>query len=194
MSLKSDASVVVPTLQEIIDTLTILAADHKFVLELDFKPTNEFAIIELMRVVIESELKVGTVVYDYFFVSTFYPGVLKSIRAKTDWIKTSFALHSQPNERKLAARAAIILAPHFVKKHKSQIMEPNECMVTKKFVEKWKKRSVLINTYTVNSPCERQYIESLDIAYTTNCINGLCEHDFSGQLSKPGKWCEKCKD
>jgi glycerophosphoryl diester phosphodiesterase len=191
--LKNHESTFVPTLEEIIDTLLVLSSDYDFVLELDFKPTNEAAIIELMRIVLESELKVGRQVYDYFFISTFYPDVLASIRKKSDLIRLAFAVHSQPNKNKLAAKAAILFAPHFIKKYQCQIIEPNQCMVTGKFVRKFKKRGVLINTYTVNTACERAYIEALDIAYTTNCISGYCEQDFSGQKSKPAKWCKKCQ-
>lgn len=192
--LRSDSLQYIPTLQEIIDTLIILSRDHRFVLELDFKPTSESAIIELMRIVIESEIKIGVNIYDYFFVSTFYPQTLKSIRKKSKHIKTALAVHSQPNEKKLAANLAIIFAPIFIRKYDSQIIEPNECLVTERFVKKWKKRGVLINTYTVNAQCEREFIESLEIAYTTNCIEGFCSKDFSGQLSKPSKWCKKCND
>lgn len=192
MTIRGHEDLEVPTLQQIADTLIYLAQHHDFILELDFKPTSEPAIIELMRIIIESELQLGEGLYNYFFISSFYPKALKSIRSKSNKIRTAFAVHSQPNENKLAAKAAIILAPIIIRKNECTIIEPNQCMVTKRFVKKWKKKNILINTYTVNSPCEKKYIASLGIAYTTNCIDGFCEKDFSGQTATPGKWCKKC--
>ncbi len=187
----------VPTLEELVDALLPLMADgamSDFIIELDWKPhgdEREKAIDELIRILKKQVATTGEVIYDHFFVSSFYPDVLKSLKTRAPKITTAFAVNSTSNEQKLKSKLAVLFAPIIIKKYEAKIIEPNMCLVTERFVKKWKKRGVLINTYTVNRGYEKAYLKPFDIAITTNCPSSICTPDISDQM-KPIKWCKKC--
>ena len=84
-------------------------------------------------------------------------------------------------------------SPFLVKKYGCSLIEPNHCMVTKRYVKRWTRRGVAINAYTANSACEKAYLDALGIAYTTNCPESTCEDDASDQTGKKKGWCKSCK-
>jgi len=186
------------SLDELIDTLSVLVFNRKkndFILEVDFKPHGDKtkngvnALIETLDKYLTS---FGNDLYNNFFVSTFYPSVLKEINDRDSKIITAFSINNTPNKSKLKANLAILLAPKFIKKYNVDIIEPNICMVTHKFVDKWHKKGILISAYTANTICEKQYLENFKIAYTTNCPSGTCIPDISDEIGKPKKWCKTC--
>lgn len=194
---RQEGEVFVPTLEEVVDTLKhlIIEEERQFVIELDFKPhgeNREQAVDRLAEIIEREEELLGEGIYEYFFVSTFYPDVLSEIRKRSTKIRTALAVHSDPTSSKLAARAVIILANYLIKKNVANIIEPNHCMVTPEFVEKWSERGILINTYTANTACEKEYLESLPVAFTTNCPGSSCEHDPSDQMEVFRNWCQDC--
>jgi glycerophosphoryl diester phosphodiesterase len=186
------------SLDELIDTLAILipaTSINDFILELDFKPHDnmtDVAVDQLIQIINKHLQTFGDCFYNYFFISTFYPEVLKSINKKNQKIITAFSVNSTSDESKLKAKLAILFANYFIKKYQVEIIEPDICMITETFVKKWHKRNVLINTYTANSKCEKVYIENFEIAYTTNCPSGFCDPDKSYQIGRSKKWCIKC--
>ena len=190
---KADPDRGIETMDEVLNAMIELAQNgHQFLLEIDFKPQHPEVIRQTVAIIEEKEAEFGEVIYDYFFISSFYPDVLGQIRELSPKTVTAFAVHNQPSKHKLKAKLAILLAPHFIKKYEASIIEPNICMVTPRFVRKYKRKGILINAYTANTACEKEYIENLDIAYTTNCPQGTCPRDDSGQKTKPKKWCKKC--
>ena len=188
------------SLEELIDTLSILVpmhAIHDFLLEVDFKVKGEetkVGVDELTRITQHYVSEIGEQLYQYFFVSSFYPGVLREIRSYDEQINLAFAVHNNPLEHKLKARMAILFAPIILRKYGAIIIEPNLCRVGPRFVKKYKRKGFLINTYTVNTECEKRRIEKFNIAYTTNCPAGFCAHDSSGLVQKNKKVCKQCSN
>lgn len=186
------------SLKELIDTLAILIPGSElndFILEMDFKPHGYQTTkgVNALVDILNTQLDVfGDGLYNYFFVSTFYPEVLKQLNKTNPKIVTAFAVNNSPDNSKLLAKLAILMAPKFIKKNNVNIIEPNICMISDRFVRKWHKKGILINAYTANTNCEKKYLETFQIAYTTNCPNLSCEPDPSDQIGKPKKWCEKC--
>lgn len=186
------------TLAELLDTLSVFipANDIKnFLLELDFKPhgeTMEKAVEELLLLLEKYEKIYGARIYEHVFVSSFYPDVLKALYRKNRNIKKAFAINNNPAKNKIAARLALVLAPVVIRKYEVEIIEPNIFMVTDKFVRKWHRRGILINAYTANTKCEKNYLEQFQIAYTTNCPFGFCKGDPSDELGKPKEWWKEC--
>lgn len=180
------------------DTVRHLAIKEgrDFVVELDFKPggdQTEAAVRKMLDAIYAQTQEVGEDMYNYFFVSTFYPEVLSSVRSYSQDFMLGFAVNSDPNESKFLARMAILLSPIITKKYKVNIIEPNHCMVTKSYVKRWKKRGLAMNAYTANSECEKSMLEGYGIAYTTNCPTGDCQDDPSDQVGKKRGWCKDCK-
>lgn len=187
----------VASLKALIDTLTVLIPTKEidFILEIDFKPHGDAGIIgvnKLMEILNEEVDNFGPGLYNYFFVSTFYPDVLKLLREKDPLVKTALGVNNTPDSGVFLARLAILFSPIFIKNNGASIIEPNMCMVTPRYVEKWHKRGVMINAYTANTACEKEYLEQFDMAYTTNCPTGTCIPDISDQIGKPKKWCKGC--
>ncbi|MEM7297006.1 MAG: glycerophosphodiester phosphodiesterase [Bacteroidota bacterium] len=194
---RQEGEVFVPTLEEVVDTLKhlILDEERQFIIELDFKPhgeNREIAVNRLVEIIEQEEKILGDGIYDYFFVSTFYPDVLSALRKRSSKIRTALAVHSDPTSSKLAARVVILLANYLIKKNEANIIEPNHCLVTPEFVDKWSSRGILINTYTANTECEKEYLRTLPVAFTTNCPGSSCEHDPSDQMEVFRNWCEDC--
>ncbi len=79
---------------------------------------------------------------------------------------------------------AILFAPKIIKKNKVSIIEPNHCMLTEKLVKKYHKKGIMINTYTVNTACDKEYINKWNIAYTSNCPQNTCPR-HGGSLPGP---------
>jgi len=196
---KSNGIQYVASLQELVDTLTILIPQNElnhFIIELDFKPHGELgkvAIAELLHIINNTKDTFGNGLYNYFFVSSFYPDVLQELRKQDKIITTAFAVMKNPPSSVFMARIAILLAPRFIRKYKISIIEPDICMINKRFVRKWHKKGILINTYTANSACEKEEIKKYKIAYTTNCPYTSCQPDASDQI-KPKSWCKSCID
>lgn len=186
------------TLNELVDTLLHIVPQGKtlnFILELDFKPHGKrtaAAIGELMHLIDKYDDRTRNSLYNYFFVSTFYPKVLKALERSDTHIMKAFSILSNPKQNKIAARLAIWLAPHFTKKYNADIIEPNICLIHKKFVRKWHRKGFLINAYTANTPCEKCNVEQFRIAYTTDCPEDNCPTEVNASISKPNKACKKC--
>lgn len=192
--------VFVSSLKALADTLASLVSNGtslNLIVELDFKLHEdqllEPAVNELINILSEKESELGDVIYNHFFVSSFYPQVLKSIREKSQKIKTAFAVHNNPDHNKLKGKAGVLFAKMVLRKYDVQILEPNICLVTKRFVEKWHKRDILINTYTANTECQKGYLKSLNIAITSNCPKSTCYAEESDQMTKAKKWCKSCR-
>lgn len=187
----------VSSFKELIDTLAKIPKSKidNFILEVDFKPHGDQTPIAVNAFIdiLKTQLEVfGDELYNHFFISTFYPEVLEQFNKSDPKIIKAFAVNNSPNDNKLLANMAILMAQKIIKKNNVQIIEPNICMVNNRFVERWHKRGILINAYTANTRCEKEYLENFQIAYTTNCPNGTCEPDQSDQIGKPKKWCKKC--
>lgn len=187
------------SLTELFDTLAVFIPAnniHNFLLELDFKPhgkrTGEAA-EKLMQILDKYNRRFGPGIYKHFFVSSFYPAVLKELHKKNKNIITAFAINSSPAGNRLAAKLAIAFAPYVIGKYEVEIIEPNICMVTERFVKKWHRRGLLINAYTANSQCEKDYLAKFHVAYTTNCPSGYCKGDPSDEPGRPINWCRKCQ-
>ncbi len=185
------------SLAQLVDSLKTLAFDesYSFLVELDFKPSGdqtEEAADALMAIVKAQEQEIGPMIYDFFFVSTFFPEMLSELRSRSDHIVTAFGVHSDSPKSKWAARAALLGAHYIIKKNGASIIEPNLCLVTPSFVDKWQKRDISINTYTVNTFCEKEYMNTLPVAYTTNCPNETCLTDEAEGLGPPRNWCTMC--
>lgn len=198
---KADGEQYVPLLEDLVDSLVEIVPQLKmkyFLLELDFKPHGEQttkAVNELVRIIEKHHSVLGDQLYEHFFISTFYPDVLKyinQIRIEKELpITTAFAVNNSPDNNKIAANLAVFLSPIIVKKHNATILEPNICMISPKYVRRWQNRGMLINAYTANKACEKDYIQQYNVAYTTNCPGSICDPDPSDQIGKPKKWC-KC--
>lgn len=186
----------VNSLKELVDTLAVFIPKNRienFVLELDFKPygkKTKIAVNELHLIIKNKVASFGDTLYNYFFVSTFYPEVLKELKKIDPKIVKAYIVHNSPDDKKLLAKIAILLAPRFVRKYDVEIIEPNICMIDERFVKKWKKRGKLINAYTANTNCEKEYVENFQIAYTTDCPDGSCKRDTYG---KQTNWCKNCE-
>lgn len=185
------------TLEQLVDSLKVLAIEEErqFLVELDFKPNGEQttkAVDELMRIVQNQEAEIGEVIYDFFFISTFFPEVLSEIRERSDKIVMAFGIHSDSPKSKWAARAAILGAHYLVKTNQANIIEPNLCLVTERFANRWVDRGILVNTYTVNTACEKNFMDKLPVAFTTNCPGEVCETDKAEGLGPPRNWCKAC--
>ncbi|MFY0602179.1 MAG: hypothetical protein JXR03_21060 [Cyclobacteriaceae bacterium] len=194
-----EESVFVPTLESMIDTLVTLVSNGEirdFILELDFKPHDDDqlkpAVSELMRIIGSKEAEMGDQIYNYFFVSSFYPFVLREIRAQSSKIKTAFAVNSSPDRNKIKGKMGVLFAGMVIRKYDAQIIEPNICIITQKFVKKWNKKGILINGYTANTECKKEYLKTLNIAITSNCPGSTCNPDKSDQIKKGNKWCKRC--
>ncbi len=191
--------VYITAFSDLVDTLTKLIPARKmdFLLELDWKPHGddcEVAIQELLRIVKPKAILLGDSLYNYFFLSSFYPEVLKTLHRLAPEIVTGYAMHNNPDKGKFMARLGVLAAPIIVRRFDVEIVEPNMCMTTPRLVRKWHRRKRLVCTYTPNSACEKAYVQKLGIAYTTNCPDGTCVGDPSDQPGKPKKWCKKCAE
>ena len=185
------------TLAQLVDSLRIVAINDQLpiLLELDFKPNGDQTIQSvdaLMEIVNDQEEEIGEAIYEFFFVSTFFPEMLAEFRSRSDKIVTAFGVHSDSPKNKWAARTAILAAHFLVKKHQVSIIEPNLCLVTPTFTKRWNERGILVNTYTVNSYCEKEYMGALPVAYTTNCPGEVCTTDEEEGLGPPRNWCKSC--
>ena len=190
------------TLSELVDTLGAMIPEldaEGFLLELDFKPNGESmtrgvdALFALLKPRLE---QFGEGLYDYFFVSSFFPGVLKEIEKRDPKIVKAYAINHAPPYKKFKAKIGVFLAPIIVKRMSAEIIEPNLCMVSERFVKKWgaSKRDKLINTYTANTKGEKDYLHQFQIAYTTDCPNDCCLHDPNDPYIIPTRWCKDCDD
>lgn len=185
------------SLNELIDTLTILiprSEINDFILEIDFKPNGDKTEdgVKALNQIIEKHLThFGDNLYNYFFISSFYPQVLKELKKNNPKIVTAFALHNAPEKSKLPAKLAILFAGRIIKKNNIRIIEPNICMISDRFVRKWLKRDILIITYTANTNCEKKYLDTFPLAYTTDCPLKTCE---SEKYRRRKKWCKKCNE
>ncbi len=182
---------------ELVDTLMqlVYVEGRKFMLELDFKPHGDEtskAVSTLMAGVNRRDKEIGDTLFNYFFVSTFYPEVLKEVRKRSDQVVLSYAMNRDPTSKVLLARLAILLSPRFAKKNKCAIIEPNHCMLTTAYLKRWTRRGYAINAYTANGACEKEYLEQLHIAYTTNCPDSTCEDDPSDMMVHKRRWCKGC--
>ncbi|MFK7785912.1 MAG: glycerophosphodiester phosphodiesterase [Crocinitomicaceae bacterium] len=187
------------SLDELIDTLIILIPLRErldFLLEIDFKPNGtktKTAVAALEKILLDHLSQIGPRIYNYFFVSSFYPDVLKELNKIDTNIVTAFAVNGSAETQKLKARLAVILAPIIAKKYDVDIFEPNMCMVRERYIRKWQRRGYLINTYSASTECEKDYLNAFHIAYTTKCPLSVCDPDPSDQLGKPKRWCKKCQ-
>lgn len=184
------------TLKELLDTFFIISETNpQILLELDFKVTGkqeEQGINNLNQLMKNYESKYGNRIYNNFFISTYYPSVLKQLKKINPKIKTAFALINNPTSQKIAAKLAILLAPRIIRRNDVTIIQPSKCMITKRFVKKWKKRGLLITTYTANSTCEKNYISPFKVAYNTDCPLNTCPPEVNSGVGKPKKWCKRC--
>lgn len=181
--------------RELIDTLVILIPNSRindFILEVDFKPHGDNTVksVDALSEIINAELKkFGDRLYNYFFISTFYPEVLKQINRTNPKIVTAFAVHNSSEKNKLLSKLAILFASTITHKNNVKIIEPNICMINDRFVKKWHKKGSLIITYTANTECQKDYVKQFPVAYTTDCPNDSCAAE---QYGKPKKWCKQC--
>lgn len=192
-------NIFVPTLESLMDTLVTmikLRQADDLIVELDFKPHGDGilkpAVEELLRILANKEAKIGPSIYNHFFVSSFYPFVLKTIREKNKVLKTAFAVNSNPNKHKFKGKSGVIFANMVIGKYDVQILEPNLCIITEKFAEKWHKKGILINGYTANTECQKAHLKKLQVAFTSNCPSSTCEPDASDQIENGKKWCKSC--
>lgn len=182
----------------LVDTLMVLVYEEgrKFMLELDFKPHGEEtaeAVGTLLRGMNHTTAAIGDTLYDYFFISTFYPEVLKEIRSKTQKPTLAFSVNNDPTSKVFLARLAVLASPIIAKKYDCAIIEPNACYVTPRYVRRWSRKGYAINAFTANSSCEKAYLEALKIAYTTNCPDSTCQDDPSDMMGNKRKWCKGCR-
>ena len=189
---------VVSLFDDLVDTLIHMAVKEKrqFILEIDFKANSENAKIasqKLLAHVMETEAVYEKAIYNYFFVSSFYPSVLKELRALSPDIKLANAIHAHYKGGGILPKVAAKLVLHFGKKNRVQILEANQCYLNNRRVDRWKRKGYLVHSYTSNTKGERNYVKQvLGIAMTTNCpLSTECEHDDSDAYT-PKKWCKKC--
>lgn len=186
------------SLDELVDTLSVLIpldSIEDFTLEIDFKPhgNKTKAAVDALMKVLDTHVPVfENDIYNHFFISTFYPEVLKEIHRQNPRIVLAFAVNNSPDDDKFKAKLLIARAHRFINKYEVRIIEPNMCMVNQRFVRKWHRRGILINAYTANTSCEKNYLENLGIAFTTNCPGENCYKDDSSLIEKRRKWCRKC--
>lgn len=195
---KQFGTLYVQELSTLVDSLrhVIENEGHYFIVEIDFKPhgdATEAAVKKLIGCIMDQSKIAGKSLFRYFFISTFYPEVLKSLRAHAEDAVLAFAVNRDPDKQKLKARLGILASPFLVKKYGCTLIEPNHCMVTKRYVKRWRRRGVLINAYTANSACEKAHLEKLGVAFTTNCPEGICADDASDQTGKKKGWCKACR-
>ena len=187
------------SLLELVDTLVELVpkkAGFDFILEVDFKPNGVTAApgVDALMAALNNYLpKIGDRLYNYFFVSSFYPSVLELIEKTDPKIKKGFAVTATPNENRLMAKLGVLFAPIIIKKYSIEVYEPNMCLIRKGRVRRYHRRGTLINAWTANTACEKAELEKHAIAYTTNCPTGSCIPDPSDQVGKPKRWCKKCR-
>jgi glycerophosphoryl diester phosphodiesterase len=186
-----------PLFSEVVDTLKTLILDEgrRFMIEIDFKPhgdDTERAVASLVEIIEAQEAELGEQIYDHFFVSSFFPNVLAEIRRHSDKIVTALGVNSDPPTDVMAARAVIKAAHYIMKRYDVRILEPNHCLLTEDFVDSWAERGILINSYTVNTACEKEYVNRLPVAYTTNCPDGTCQPDASDLVLEKRNWCSLC--
>jgi len=184
---------------DLVDTLIHLAVIEKqqFVLEIDFKANGDNAVgasQKLLAHVLETEAVYDKAIYDYFFVSTFYPSVLAELRKLSPDIRLANAVHAHYMGGGIKPKLGAWLILHFAKKYNAMILEANQCYLTKRRVKRWKRKGYRVHSYTSNSKSERDYVKNtLGIAMTTNCpLTTECPHDPSDEYV-PKKWCKKCK-
>lgn len=190
------------TLSELVDTLGAMIPNldaEGFLLELDFKPNGESLTrgVDALMDLLEPRLEeFGEGLYDYFFVSSFFPGVLKEINERDEKIVKAYAINHAPPYKKFKAKIGVMLAPIIMKRVDAEIIEPNLCMVNERFVKKWhkEKRNKLINSYTANTKGEKEYLNQFPIAFTTDCPSDCCLHDPNDPYIIATRWCKKCDD
>jgi len=102
---------------DLVDTLIHLAVkeSRQFVLEVDFKVKSDDAPLaahQLLAHVKETEAIYDTAIYNYFFISSFFPAVLGELRKEYDKIKLAYAMHAHYKglAPKIGARLALIIA------------------------------------------------------------------------------------
>ncbi len=187
----------VGTVEDLLDTLGLILSDSQkrdLLLELDFKPHGQRGLVATERLVniLHHKNKIfGDMLYNHFFIATFYPDILKEVQKRDPKIKTAFAVNNKPRKNKFLANLAILFSPGIVKNNKVSIYEPNMCMVTPALVKKWRKKGILINAWTANNQCEKDYLRKLNVAFTSNCPHSECPREESDQVGKSG-WCKKC--
>lgn len=183
--------------EDFVDTMIYLAVVEKrnFLVELDFKTTDEnrvAAVNELLRIIKGTENTYQKAIYDYFFVSSFYPETLKLLRGSSDDVVLAFATFPFYTEAKVKSRIAGWLMTSIAKKYNAKIVETNQCYVTKRKADRWKRKGFLVHSFTANSADEKSHLKSLNIAITSDCPTfDHCPHDPSdAYIAK--RWCKKC--
>lgn len=182
---------------DLVDTLIHMAVveQRQFVLEVDFKVESDqakLAASTLLRHIKETEAVYDTAIYEYFFVSSFYPSVLKELRNESKKVKLAYAMHA--HYKGLAPKIGAKLARVIGKKNDVQILEANQCYLNTKRVNRWKNRGYLVHSFTSNKKFERDYVKNvLKVAMTTNCpLTIECPHDPSDEYVAK-KWCKRCE-
>lgn len=185
----------VSTLKELLDSLMPLTTrTSNLLLELDFKISGK-DIPEATKMLVNllnDYYSKGFNIYNHVFVSTYYPAVLKALKRLNPDIHTAFAVINNPTVSRFSARLAIWLSPLIFKRQKSTIIQPSKCMISWRYVKRWLKRGAIISTYTVNSSCEKEYIEQFNIAYNSDCPSGTCQVENNAGIGKPKKRCKTC--
>lgn len=188
------------TAKQLFDSLLLFIQKNphrEIMFEIDFKPSGSKGskgLKQLLQIIKKAEDKIGHRIYDHFFISSFYPKILKQINKHNSDIKKALGLINNPAHSKLSAKLAIWLAPYFVRRYDVDIIEPNICMINEDFVRKWHRRKCHIITYTANTLCEKKYIKKFPIAFITDCVDNNCGQQPNDGIGRPKKWCKKCKD
>jgi len=155
----------IPTVEEV----SRLIVQQNLILEIDVRPEV------LDKKEMANRISALFEKYDLYgraFVSSFHPIFLYQLRSINPKITT--ALSMRPNATGNFLVDGLLVSDTLIAFLGVAMIEPHKQMVNPGFVEKWRRKNLVINAWTINSAAEKEHFKKFMIAITTNCPLGSC--------------------
>jgi len=164
-SSKSNADLKIPSLEEAIEV--ILEKKLKLEIELKTDISNKYLASKIV-----SNLFQKHNLFETAFVSSFDPRFLYYIRDMDERIITSLALKQHPPYNKLIE---FILRRDWITDYLGVgLIEPEQFIADEKFINKWQKKGMVLNVWTVNSKLTKDFYRKHNVSITTDCALRNC--------------------
>jgi len=162
------------TLKQLLD---YLATEYQkgrqtdLLIELEIKisdPHSKRALQELYKLLAEYNPLFDGRIFNHFYVSTFFKNVLDDLQDRPKELKVGLGLIWMPEYSALLATVAVVLASLMVRKYRIDVIEPCLTLASKSwYIQRWRKRGMLLNVHTVITYEHKTYISDIDVACTT---------------------------
>jgi glycerophosphoryl diester phosphodiesterase len=156
------------TLEELLDTLSVIAPEVLLELDLKFYSDNQDELLENVLELVHR--------YDageHVLFSSFDPTLIYKLRKMDPEVLTGFAHTSVSGEGALMDwMLNLALVPKFLG---VAAIEPQQDLVDQEYVDYWTRRGLAINAWTANEAEDKKRLHALGVTITTNCPNEFCD-------------------